>query len=79
MVALGVSGVQAADAVNSPAPVKPWSVSATLRGFYDDNINSTPVDPQESFGYEISPSLLLNENGETTTLSLGYAYSLLYY
>ena len=79
MVALGVSGVQAADAVSSPEPVKPWSVSATLRGFYDDNINSSDQFKQAAFGYEVSPSALLKENWETTTLNLGYAYSLLYY
>ena len=79
MVAFGVSGAQAAEAVNSPQPVKPWSVSATLRGFYDDNINSTAQNPQSSAGFEISPSLLWKENWETTTLSLGYTYSLLYY
>lgn len=80
MVALGVSGAQAAtDAVSTPEPVKPWSVSATLRGFYDDNINSTAQFKQDSFGFEVSPALLWKQTWETTSLSLGYTYSLLYY
>jgi hypothetical protein len=79
MVALGASSVQAAgDAVSSPEPVKPWSVSATLRGFYDDNINSTPTK-QDAFGYEVSPSLLWKQTWEQTSLSLGYTYAFLYY
>ena len=38
-IALGVSGLQAAYAPDlTPMEAsKPWSVSAALRGFYDDN------------------------------------------
>src|SRR5690242_7976142 len=79
MVALGASSVQAAgDAISSPEPVKPWNVTATLRGFYDDNLNATP-SKQHAWGYEVSPSALVKENWEQTSLSLGYTYSLLNY
>jgi len=89
LVALGATGLQAASlsGITSPDPGKPWSVSATLRGFYDDNVNSAPNDRElgqegfhrDSFGYEISPSILLNFPWEQTTLSLGYTFSFKYY
>src|SRR5437016_6062587 len=87
LVALGTSGVQAA----SPSPfnsdaAKPWSVSATLRGFYDDNYqtlpNGTVLSPglhRETFGFEISPSAALNWQLEQTTIGLTYVYALKYY
>ena len=65
---------------------KPWSVSAAIRGFYDDNyaltpsggviVNGTRVKPQETFGYEITPSAGLNWAMEQTFIGLGYVYSL---
>jgi len=43
LVALGTSGLHADSTSSLTDPsTKPWSVSATLRGFYDDNINSVP-------------------------------------
>ena len=41
LVAVGASGIQAAllPALTKESG-KPWSVSATLRGFYDDNFNT---------------------------------------
>ena len=43
LVALGTSGLQAAlDLGDTTDSRKPWSVSATLRGFYDDNPNCYP-------------------------------------
>jgi hypothetical protein len=80
VVALGASGVQAASDIAAGAtPAKIWSVSATLRGFYDDNINSTGVNKQDSFGFSFSPSVGLNWHQETTTVTLAYTYSLFYY
>jgi hypothetical protein len=89
LVALGTSGLQAdtGSSLTSEAS-KPWSVSATLRGFYDDNINS--VSPtvvraasaaygypyhNSSFGFEVSPAITVAWPWEQTTLSLGYVYS----
>ena len=41
----------------SQQATKPWSVSATLRGFYDDNYSTSPRDlRRNSFGIEVSPS-----------------------
>ena len=58
-----------------------WSVSGTLRGFYDDNYNTAPVGPSKrhSFGFELSPSLSLNVPLQQTELGLRYTYGLYYY
>jgi hypothetical protein len=65
---------------------KPWTLSATLRGFYDDNINTFPSDQpmptgykRASYGVEVSPDLEFNFLMEQTTLSFGYIYSYKYY
>jgi hypothetical protein len=83
LVALGAFSVQAApDSAYAADNSKPWSVSATLRGFYDDNVNSTPDNEsgrQDSFGFEASPSLSLSIPLETTAITLGYTYSFKYY
>src|SRR4030095_3192180 len=81
LVALGASGLQAADTANlsSMQTSKPWSVSATLRGFYDDNINQTQNNKQEAWGYEISPSVSVGIAGEQTSASASYTYSGKYY
>ena len=77
LVALGASGLQAADTANlsSMQVDKPWSVSATLRGFYDDNINTSKNNKVHAFGFEISPSVSLGMAGEQTSASLSYTYS----
>ena len=83
LVAVGASGVHAASVADMTAEgAKPWSVSATLRGFYDDNVGTVPKDSAghvESLGWEVSPALNLKWSGEQTTLVLSYIYSYLYY
>src|SRR6266850_7224208 len=82
LVALGASGLYSA-----PIPGlteeggKNWSVAATLRGFYDDNINTAPSGPgkQDAFGIEISPSVNYGIQWQQTQLTLGYVYSFKYY
>jgi hypothetical protein len=86
LVALGASGVQAASPspFDSDAP-KPWSLSAKLRGFYDDNFQTLPDGQtpagthRETFGFEVTPSLTIRWPLEQTTISLGYIYGLKYY
>ena len=65
LVALGATGVQTASAQDITAPdnSKPWTISATLRGFYDDNVSSWPNDipvpngfQRGSWGFEITPA-----------------------
>ena len=82
LFAVGASGVQAASAAALTAePSKFWSVSATLRGFYDDNLGTVGDGFQKTrtFGFEISPSFSLSWPLEQTLLSLGYVYSFRWY
>ena len=83
LVALSAVGLQTAHAQS-----KPWSVSANLRGFYDDNIATTPsgaLSPagvklrQASFGLELSPSISLTPKLDQTDLGLSYTYGMKYY
>jgi Putative beta-barrel porin 2 len=78
LAALGAAGFQTAQAADAS---KPWNVSATLRGFYDDNPNTVPSGTAAtgSFGFEINPSLGLGWNLEQTSISLMYAFSGKYY
>ncbi|MGO9199141.1 MAG: outer membrane beta-barrel protein [Limisphaerales bacterium] len=86
LVALGTSGLQA-DSLSSltSESTKPWSVSATLRGFYDDNINTAPGSGpliyngqyyhRSTFGFEVSPAFTVSWPWEQTTVTAGYTYS----
>lgn len=43
LVALGIASLQPTTETNAdPNPNTPWSISASLRGFYDDNITTVP-------------------------------------
>lgn len=82
LVALGVSSACAAYApgLSSMDTSKAWSVSASLRGFYDDNYACWPSsDERDSFGFEISPSIRFNLPLDQTYLGLRYMYSGRYY
>lgn len=60
----------------------PFSVSGTVRGFYDDNINTAPDNSkarEDSFGFSVSPAVHVNLPFEQTFLSLGYVYTLSWY
>ncbi len=84
LVAVGASGLQAAllPALTEDSG-KPWSLSATLRGFYDDNINCLPdnanIAHRSTTGFELSPSLQFSFPMDQTTLDFGYVYSYKYY
>ncbi|MCI0746822.1 MAG: outer membrane beta-barrel protein [Verrucomicrobia subdivision 3 bacterium] len=62
---------------------KPWSISATLRGFYDDNyaaVHKNINDDVDSLGFEIRPAAQLNFlPTEQTFIGVGYIYSMKYY
>jgi hypothetical protein len=64
---------------------KPWSVSASLRGFYDDNYVTRPsnsptgLSAQDSFGFELSPSVGFNWVLPQTYIGLSYVYTMRYY
>jgi hypothetical protein len=79
----GTASLQAAYApdLNPMETAKLWTVSGTLRGFYDDNYNTQPSGPtkRSSFGFEVSPSVGLNVPLQQTELGLRYTYGLYYY
>ncbi len=88
LVALGASGIQSASAqaLSTPDATKPWTVAATLRGFYDDNVATIPNDAavppgqhRDTFGFQVVPSAALNWALDQTTINLGVLYSLKYY
>src|SRR4051794_7587584 len=80
IVALSATALHAASpALTSADGNKPWSVSATLRGFYDDNVNTLPTK-QSSFGFEVSPNIRgVWSPDPTLVISGSYLFSAKYY
>jgi hypothetical protein len=83
IVALGAASVHAAvfaPSTGSQQTTKPWSVSATLRGFYDDNYSTSPKAlERDSFGFEVMPSASINLIRDQTSIGLSYVYSMRWY
>lgn len=82
LVALGAASVQAQSSMSVP-PAKWWNVQATVRGFYDDNLNNvnnaSGIPKDHAWGYELSPKVGVTLGNDQTTLSAEYKYSFLYY
>jgi hypothetical protein len=78
LAAAGTASLHAAYAPDSPDTSKVWSLSASLRGFYDDNINATP-HKQGSMAFEVNPSFSLNMPLQQTEIGLRYTYGLYFY
>jgi len=82
LAALGAASLQAAYApgLSPMEKSKPWTISAILRGFYDDNpTDSIRSQKQESWGLEISPSLAINIALDQTLIGFSYVYDLRFY
>jgi len=78
LVAMGAPMVLVAATSDSLTPLqasKPWTVSASLRGFYDDNYTIANSQKRSSVGFEVSPSVGLNLPLEQTLISLSYIYT----
>ncbi|MDA7915871.1 outer membrane beta-barrel protein [Verrucomicrobia bacterium] len=81
VTALGALTIQVASAQDG----RPFSADISVRGFYDDNIASTPsgtvVGPQKqsSYGFEIKPSVGYLLEQDQLTLQAGYVYGMKYY
>jgi hypothetical protein len=58
---------------------KAWSVSASLRGFYDDNYLYSAANERDTIGFEVSPSVRFNLPLDQTFLGARYIYSARYY
>ncbi len=81
LIAAGTASLQAAYAPDwNSTSASMWSLSGTLRGFYDDNYNTTSGSgKQDSYGLEVSPSFSLNVPLQQTEFGLRYIYGLSYY
>src|SRR5208282_145116 len=93
LVALGAVAAhgQYAPGLSSMETTKPWSLSGTVRGFYDDNFLTLPktipgtvpgtfvTGARSSFGVEASPSVAYNHSVEDTLLSASYVYDIRWY
>jgi hypothetical protein len=81
MVAAGAASLQAAYApgLSSMQTTKLWSLSGTLRGFYDGNYDTTSTGVRGSYGFEVSPTFSLNVPLQQTEFGLNYTYGLYYY
>lgn len=80
---MAVLAVGAAVAPPAPAQDKPWNVSASLRGFYDDNYTTANKNALggklHSFGFEVSPSVSYRLAFDPTVVTAGYKYGLRYF
>ncbi len=81
LLALGVSALHAVESssLNSMQRTKAWSVAATLRGFYDDNVSTLPSNEIETAGFEFRPSVDFGLAGEQTSFNVGYALTARFY
>ena len=79
LVVIGVVGLQSAGAAAADiVSPKAWTISGTLRGFYDDNY-AIGTTKQGSWGLEVSPSISVNVPLQQTDVGIRYYYSLYYY
>ena len=82
IIALGSGVLQAVEtgALNAQQTKKAWSVSASLRGFYDDNFNSqSGANKQSSTGVEIRPAVNFGVAGEQSSVNVGYDFTARYF
>jgi hypothetical protein len=77
MAAAGTASLHASD-LWTLQDNKDWNVSATLRGFYDDNIYTAPKKTG-SYGFEVTPTLEFEKPFQQTELGLRYTYDLNYF
>lgn len=60
----------------APVAQKRWTISSALRGFYDDNVNTSSATEVDTFGFEISPSIRFELPMDQTSSSLESAVKL---
>lgn len=80
IVALGAASLSAAYApgLTETERSKFWSVSASLRGFYDDNFLTQPKK-EGSAGIEVNPSVQFNFPMDQTLIKVDYMYGMRWY
>ena len=83
---VGSMALQAQD-LTAAAPSKPWNISATVQGFYDDNYTTAPANTpvgsplvkRSSWGTDLNPGVSLDLLRDLTTIRLKYDYDARYY
>jgi Putative beta-barrel porin 2 len=75
----GTASLQAAYAPDMGDTSKMWSISGTLRGFYDDNYATVNSNVRGSYGFEVSPQIEMNVPLQQTEIGARYIYGLYYY
>ena len=79
LAAISAAGLQSVSAQGLDiASPKSWSISGTLRGFYDDNYDISGTK-KGSWGAEVSPSISVNIPLAQTDFGMRYYYGLYYY
>jgi hypothetical protein len=81
LMAIGMASLHAdeyAPDVTAMDASRVWSISGTLRGFYDSNYTTSPQS-QYSWGFEVSPSISIIVPLQQTELGLRYTYGLYFY
>ncbi len=82
ITAAGLGSVLLSSQLSAQPADKPWNVSATVRGFYDDNYltrYSKSMGKRDSYGFEISPEAKVAIKQEMTTFEASYRYGMRYY
>jgi hypothetical protein len=83
---VGSMALQAQD-LTAAAPSKPWNISATVQGFYDDNYTCAPANvplgsnlqKRGSWGTDLNPGVSLDLLRDLTTIRFRYDYDARYY
>ena len=78
LVAAGTAALQAAYAPDQVDATRMWSLSGTLRGFYDNNY-TTSASANGSGGFEVSPQVGINVPMQQTEFGMRFIYGLYYY
>jgi len=79
LAAAGTASLQADYSPDMSDTSKMWTVSASLRSFYDDNYTTVSSGKQASFGIQVVPQFELNVPLRQTELGVRYIYGLSYY
>ena len=86
LAAIGTASLQASSTyapdITAMDASKLWTISGTLRGYYDDNYttgHSDATGKRASWGFELSPQLSFIVPLQQTELGLRYTYGLYYY
>jgi hypothetical protein len=79
LVAISAAGLQSVQADTSDIiSAKAWSVSGTLRGFYDDNYNLANTK-RGSWGAEVDPTISYNLPLQQSDMGIRVNYGIFYY